>query len=67
MEAEMMGRPAISLKCIVDQHCITTEILQSYAPIVQLLNIPVDLQQITSFSKFRPILKEMNQKKNGIF
>lgn len=44
MEAEMMGRPAISLRCIVDQHCITTEMLQSYAPIVQLLNIPVDLQ-----------------------
>ena len=44
MEAEMMGRPAISLRCIVDQHVITTEILQSYAPIVsQLLNIPVDL------------------------
>ena len=27
MEAEMAGRPAISLKCIVDQHVITTETL----------------------------------------
>jgi hypothetical protein len=67
MEAEMMGKPAISLKMIVDQHVITTEILQSFAPLVSILNIPVDLQKITSMGQFRPVLKEMNQKKNGIF
>ena len=27
MEAEIMGKPALSLRCIVDQHVITTEIL----------------------------------------
>ena len=67
MEAEMLGKPAISLRCIIDQHVITTEIMQSYAPIVSLLNIPVNLEQISSMSKFRPVLKEMNQKKHGIF
>lgn len=68
MEAEMMGKPALSLRCIVDQHVITTEILQSFAPVVnQLLNIEADLSNLSSFAKFRPVLKEMNQKKNGIF
>lgn len=27
MEAEMMGKPCLSIRCIVDQHVITTEIL----------------------------------------
>jgi len=44
MEAEMMGKSAISLKCIVDQHVITIETLQSFAPVVtQLLGMQVDL------------------------
>ena len=40
MEQEMNGKAGVSFKCIVDQHFITSESLQGFAPIVnQLLGL----------------------------
>lgn len=71
MEAEMQGLGAIAVKQIVDQHCVTLESLQSMAPIARdLFGLPdadKALDNLTSSKSFRPVLKELNAKKNGIY
>ncbi len=70
IEAEMRGVSAVSFKAIVDQHFITTETLQAYTPVVSDL-LPglgtSKLDEIYKYKQFKPVLKEMNQKSNGIF
>ena len=69
VECEMNGCSAIIVKAIVDQHFITTETLQAFAPVVSdILGIKdKDLSKIVGFKQFKPVLKELNAKKNGIF
>jgi len=66
----MRGISAISIKAIVDQHFITSETLQAYTPVVSDL-LPglgtLKLDEIYNYKQFKPVLKEMNQKSNGIF
>lgn len=71
MEAEMQGLGAIAVKQVVDQHCVTLESLQSMAPILKDLLAMADadkaLDNLTSSKSFRPVLKELNAKTNGIY
>jgi hypothetical protein len=69
MNAEMYGTGAITFKAVMDEHCITTEGLQAYTPIVAgLMGLKdVNMTEIFKFAKFRPVLKELNAKTNGIF
>ena len=68
MNAEMYGGAAISFKAIVEQHVITIESMQAFKPIVnELLGLNVDFEKINKMKQYKPVLKEMNAKKNGIF
>ena len=68
MEGEMTGKPVVSFKVITDQHPITLETLQAFKPITAgLLGILADLDKIAAMPKFKPVLKELNARTNGIF
>jgi hypothetical protein len=67
--AEMNGIPAALLVSIVDSHYVTTEILQSFTPIVHdLLEVKdVKMDKIASYPNFKTVLKEANTRDNNIF
>ena len=68
MRCEMFGKAHLHIKMIVDQHTITTEILQGFQPVfTSLLSSGYDFDKITRDKNFKPILKELNAKTNGIF
>ena len=69
MNAEMYGSAAITFKGIMSEHCITTEGLQAYTPVVAgLLGLKdTNMTEIFKLPKFKPVLKELNAYKNGIF
>lgn len=68
IHAEMYHQPALHLKLIVDQHFITTETLQSFAPLVNgFLGVKFNFDEIYKAPKFKSVLKELNNKKHGIF
>lgn len=69
MNAEMYGGAAITFKGVMDEHCITSEGLQAYTPVVAgLLGLKdVNMTEIFKCPKFKPVLKELNAKTNGIF
>ena len=68
MEGEMTGVPVVSFKVITDQHPITLETLQAFKPITSgLLAVSTDVDRIAGLPKFKPVLKELNARTNGIF
>lgn len=68
MYAEMYGQSAACVVLLEDEHSVTKEILQSFAPIVNgSLGLTHDLNLIAKNPMFKPVLKEMNCKSNGIF
>ena len=68
IHAEMYGAAALHLKLIVDQHFITTETLQSFAPLINgFLGVKFNFDEIYKSPNFKPVLKELNNKKHGIF
>uniref|UniRef100_A0A7S3N2N3 Uncharacterized protein n=1 Tax=Strombidium inclinatum TaxID=197538 RepID=A0A7S3N2N3_9SPIT len=69
MEAEMLGKPAVSFKAIVDEHKVTSESMQAFTGIVNdLLGLSsVNMDEIFLMPKFRPVLKELNAVTHGIF
>ena len=69
MNCEMYGRVSITFKAVMDEHCITTESLQAYTPILAgFLGLnDVNMTEIFKMPKFKPVLKELNAKSNGIF
>ena len=68
MEGEMTGKAVVSFKVITDQHPITLETLQAFKPITSgLLGLSANLDKISAMPKFKPVLKELNARTNGIF
>ena len=64
----MQGKAAVSFKVITDQHPITLETLQAFKPVVNdLLGVAADVDKIAGMAKFKPVLKELNARTNGIF
>jgi hypothetical protein len=69
MNGEMYSCPVINFKVILEQHCVTSDGLRAFGPIVHnLLGCKdADMEGIHKYAAFKPVLKELNAKTNGIF
>jgi xanthine/uracil permease len=66
--AEMYGQAAAAVVVITNEHSVTKEILEAFTPLVNgPMNLSLDLSLIARNPQFKPVLKELNAKSNGIF